>query len=266
MDLKKKKKKERSIRSKSILWIETLDQQFNRIPGGRHHRLSVRVIVLDCSSDIYGASPEGHVWAGVQWRNGVYLEQRRQLYQRWLRGILGDSGDGWEEGCGRCVCVSLSLSRGDMSRKETRGGPHRGDKLRQHPRTRLLLRFWNASPSLPPPPPPRHSRAIPFSGYGAMCCWRDDIREIERRVKYLWPNQMRGRGQALTKAEKSWLRTIPGQIFPSLLRFIAASFAFVYCTIKMYGEFVEELKDRIEGFFILDIIKWLTFFVELCLY
>ena len=266
MDLKKKKerKKERSIRSKSILWIETLDQQFNRIPGGRHHRLSVRVIVLDCSSDIYGASPEGHVWAGVQWRNGVYLEQRRQLYQRWLRGILGDSGDGWEEGCGRCVCVSLSLSRGDMSRKETRGGPHRGDKLRQHPRTRLLLRFWNASPSLPPPP--RHSRAIPFSGYGAMCCWRDDIREIERRVKYLWPNQMRGRGQALTKAEKSWLRTIPGQIFPSLLRFIAASFAFVYCMIKMYGEFVEELKDRIEGFFILDIIKWLTFFVELCLY
>ena len=58
----------------------------------------------------------------------------------------------------------------------------------------------------------------------------------------------------------------PGQIFPSLLRFIAASFAFVYCMIKMYGEFVEELKDRIEGFFILDIIKWLTFFVELCLY
>lgn len=62
VDLKKKKgKKERSTRSKSILWIETLDQQFNRIPGGRHHRLSVRVIVLDCSSDIYGASPEGHV-------------------------------------------------------------------------------------------------------------------------------------------------------------------------------------------------------------
>lgn len=165
------------------------------------------------------------------------------------------------------VYVSLSLCLVETCLEKRRVVGHigeRGDKLRQHPRTRLLLRFWNASPSLPPPP--RHSRAIPFSGYGAMCCWRDDIREIERRVKYLWPNQMRGRGQVLTKAEKSWLRTIPGQIFPSLLRFIAASFAFVYCTIKMYGEFVEELKDRIEGFFILDIIKWLTFFVELCLY
>lgn len=102
------------------------------------------------------------------------------------------------------VYVSLSLCLVETCLEKRRVVGHigeRGDKLRQHPRTRLLLRFWNASPSLPPPP--RHSRAIPFSGYGAMCCWRDDIREIERRVKYLWPNQMRGRGQALTKAEKS---------------------------------------------------------------
>lgn len=32
-----------------------------------------------------------------------------------------------------------------------------------------------------------------------MCCWRDDIREIERRVKYLWPNQMRGRREPWQK-------------------------------------------------------------------
>lgn len=120
------------------------------------------------------------------------------LIKRHSRGFGGWMGRGMED---VCMCVSLSLSRGDMSRKETRGGPHRGDKLRQHPRTRLLLRFWNASPSLPPPPP-RHSRAIPFSGYGAMCCWRDDIREIERRVKYLWPNQMRGRGASPDKSRE----------------------------------------------------------------
>lgn len=75
-----------------------------------------------------------------------------------------------------------------------------------------------------------------------------------------------GEGASPDKSREILTPFTPGQIFPFLLRFIAASFAFVYCTIKMYGEFVEELKDRIEGFFILDIIKWLTFFVELCLY
>lgn len=102
------------------------------------------------------------------------------------------------------VYVSLSLCLVETCLEKRRVVGHigeRGDKLRQHPRTRLLLRFWNASPSLPPPPP-RHSRAIPFSGYGAMCCWRDDIREIERRVKYLWPNQMRGRGASPDKSRE----------------------------------------------------------------
>lgn len=133
------------------------------------------------------------------------------------------------------MCVSLSLCLVETCLEKRRVVGHigeRGDKLRQHPRTRLLLRFWNASPSLPPPPP-RHSRAIPFSGYGAMCCWRDDIRKIERRVKYLWPNQMRGRGASPDKSREILTPFTPGQIFPFLLRFIAASFAFVYCTIKM---------------------------------
>lgn len=149
------------------------------------------------------------------------------------------------------VYVSLSLCLVETCLEKRRVVGHigeRGDKLRQHPRTRLLLRFWNASPSLPPPP--RHSRAIPFSGYGAMCCWRDDIRKIERRVKYLWPNQMRGRGASPDKSREILTPFTPGQIFPFLLRFIAASFAFVYCTIKMYGEFVEELRvERLVSFF-----------------
>ena len=139
------------------------------------------------------------------------------------------------------MCVSLSLSRGDMSRKETHGGPHRGDKLRQHPRTRLLLRFWNASPSLPPPPP-RHSRAIPFSGYGAMCCWRDDIREIERRVKYLWPNQMRGRGASPDKSREI---LTPNDSWPDFPLLIAVYCRFV-CLRLLYDQNVWRVCGRVE--------------------
>lgn len=115
-----KKKKKRKKHKKQI---NTLDRNawspVQSHSWGTSPPLSVRVIVLDCSSDIYRVSPEGHVWAGVQWRNGVYLEQRRQLYQRWLRGILGDlGGKGDREG------VSLSLVATCLEKR--RDGPHRG--------------------------------------------------------------------------------------------------------------------------------------------
>lgn len=143
------------------------------------------------------------------------------------------------------VYVSLSLCLVETCLEKRRVVGHigeRGDKLRQHPRTRLLLRFWNASPSLPPPP--RHSRAIPFSGYGAMCCWRDDIRKIERRVKYLWPNQMRGRGASPDKSREI---LTPNDSWPDFPLLIAVYCRFVclrllYDQNGEYGEFVEELR------------------------
>lgn len=106
----------------------------------------------------------------------------------------------------------------------------RGDKLRQHPHTRLLLRFWNASPS------------PTLSSDSLLWIWRHVLLEgwytrnrAASEISMAQPNA--GEEGALTKAEKSWLERsfVPGEIFPSLLRFIAASFAFIYCAIKMYG-------------------------------
>lgn len=141
------------------------------------------------------------------------------------------------------VYVSLSLCLVETCLEKRRVVGHigeRGDKLRQHPRTRLLLRFWNASPSLPPPP--RHSRAIPFSGYGAMCCWRDDIREIERRVKYLWPNQMRGRGASPDKSREI---LTPNDSWPDFPLLIAVYCRFV-CLRLLYDQNVWRVCGRVE--------------------
>ena len=158
------------------------------------------------------------------------------LIKRYSRGQAGTKR-GWGQWPGGGGGGRTSRQRASSENAgHTRGN---GNKLRQHPRAIAPLLFNRGTTPFALCSSSKLSLSLSLSLSGssnslldmAPCVTADDIREIERQVKYLWSNQM---PEFLTKPAKSWLSPgsfVHGDRSP---RWSSASFV-VYCRFARVG-------------------------------